>query len=73
LSVSDCGANERRNERSAHRSIALIIKISADELAPLGDKTIQLRDKSAYIVEPAVYHELHCIVSRRPPPLRSAD
>jgi hypothetical protein len=46
--------------------LALIIQVSAAELAPLRDQSIQLRDGSAYIVEPAVYHELHCIARDRP-------
>lgn len=43
--------------------LAITISISDAELAAQGGDSIALRDGSGYIAEPAVYHEMHCIVS----------
>jgi hypothetical protein len=42
----------------------MTIKVTAEELVQFaeGDTSIALKDGSGYIVEMAVYHELHCIV-----------
>jgi hypothetical protein len=42
---------------------AMAIKLSAQELAHLGEPSIALKDGSGYLAEMAVFHELHCIVS----------
>ncbi|KAI1759592.1 hypothetical protein GGR53DRAFT_523743 [Hypoxylon sp. FL1150] len=39
----------------------MAIKISASELARLGESSIALQDGSGYLAEMAVFHELHCI------------
>ncbi|KAI2768967.1 hypothetical protein F4815DRAFT_489823 [Daldinia loculata] len=39
----------------------MAIKISAHELAQLGEKSIAFKDGSGYLAEMAVFHELHCI------------
>jgi hypothetical protein len=40
----------------------MAIKISAQELAQLGEPSIAFKDGSGYLAEMAVFHELHCIV-----------
>jgi hypothetical protein len=42
---------------------AMAIKISAQELAQLGEPSISFKDGSGFLAEMAVFHELHCIVS----------
>ncbi|OTA92756.1 hypothetical protein M434DRAFT_31513 [Hypoxylon sp. CO27-5] len=39
----------------------MAIKISAQELAQLGESSIAFKDGSGYLAEMAVFHELHCI------------
>ncbi|KAI0602836.1 hypothetical protein F4775DRAFT_587370 [Biscogniauxia sp. FL1348] len=39
----------------------MTIKISAQELAQLGEPSIALKDGSGYLAELAVFHELHCV------------
>ncbi len=42
--------------------LAMVIKVSADELSHLPDSSIALKDGSGYIAELTAYHELHGIV-----------
>lgn len=42
--------------------IAMVLKISKDELDRLGETSISFRDGSGYLAEMGVFHELHCVV-----------
>ncbi|KAI9696306.1 MAG: hypothetical protein M1820_008229 [Bogoriella megaspora] len=51
----------------------MTIKVSQDDLDQLNETSIAFRDRSGFIAELAVYHELHCIVRSRRPYEDTAD